>query len=278
MIDYGFLSLPGWFGPLDAKLLSLADAAQRATGVEGDLLEIGTYVGRSAVLLGSLKRDGERFVVSDIFAEPEINEESAMWRTMEKAYTIHKPRVDQFRANYLRFHATLPEIRVGPSSSLDPDDLGTSFRLIHVDGAHDYENVVRDLALTREVAGPGAIVAFDDIAVRGFPGVGAAIWPEVESGRLRPLLAAQKLYATWDIETSVADVLFGLVGAEPRVEAERCRLADFEALVVWQPDEDRFMHAKTAEVADWKLKSKLFLRDWTPPVVWQGAKKVRAAL
>ncbi len=146
-LDLGFLSLPGWFSPLDAKMFLLADAAQRTAGVEGDLLEIGAYMGRSAVVLGQLPRDGERFIVSDIFGEAENNEESVLWRT---SCEVQKPSVDQFSANYLRFHSTLPEIRVGPSSSLDAGELGLkSFRLLHVDGAHDYENVVHDLSLTR---------------------------------------------------------------------------------------------------------------------------------
>jgi Methyltransferase domain len=268
-LDLGFLSLPGWFSPLDAKMFLLADAAQRSAGVEGDLLEIGAYMGRSAVVLGQLQRHGERFIVSDIFGEAENNEESVLWRT---SCEVQKPSVDQFSANYLRFHATLPEIRVGPSSSLDAGELGLkSFRLLHVDGAHDYENVAHDLALTRELATAGAVIAFDDISQPAFPGIGAAIWPEVKAGRLRPLIVGQKLYATWDVDTPVAETLLRLVEAEPDAVTDRCQLADFEALLVSDqaPTDDGD--------ATWKTKSKRFLRNWAPPAVYEGAKKVRAA-
>ena len=268
-LDLGFLSLPGWFSPLDARMFLLADAAQRTAGVEGDLLEIGAYMGRSAVVLGQLPRDGERFIVSDIFGEAENNEESVLWRT---SCEVQKPSVDQFSANYLRFHSTLPEIRVGPSSSLDAGELGLkSFRLLHVDGAHDYENVVHDLSLTRELAAAGAVIAFDDISQPAFPGIGAAIWPEVKAGRLRPLLVGQKLYATWDVDTPVADALLRLVEAEPDVGTDRCQLADFEALLV----SDQAL--ADDEATTWKTKSKRFLRNWAPPAVYEGAKKVRAA-
>jgi Methyltransferase domain len=268
-LDLGFLSLPGWFGPLDAEMFLLADAAQRSAGVEGDLLEIGAYMGRSAVVLGQLQRPGQRFIVSDIFGEAENNEESVLWRT---SCEVQKPSVEQFSANYLRFHATLPEIRVGPSSSLDAGELGRkSFRLLHVDGAHDYENVAHDLSLTRELATAGAIIAFDDISQPAFPGIGAAIWPEVKDGRLRPLIVGQKLYATWDVESPVADALLRLVEAEPDVGTDRCQLADFEALLV----SDQALTDEGA--ATWKTKSKRFLRNWAPPAVYEGAKKVRAA-
>jgi predicted O-methyltransferase YrrM len=268
-LDYGFLSLPGWFSPLDAKMFLLADAAQRSAAVEGDLLEIGAYMGRSAVVLGQLQREGERLIVSDIFGEAENNEESILWRT---SCEVQKPSVEQFSANYLRFHATLPEIRVGPSSSLDAGELGRkSFRLLHVDGAHDYENVAHDLSLTRDLAAAGAVIAFDDISQPAFPGIGAAIWPEVKDGRLRPLIVGQKLYATWDVESPVADTLLRLVEAEPGVGTDRCQLADFEALLV----SDQTVTDEGP--ASWKTKSKRFLRNWAPPAVYEGAKKVRAA-
>jgi hypothetical protein len=268
-LDVGFLSLPGWFTEVDAKMFFLADAAQRSAGVQGDLLEIGAYMGRSAVVLGQLVRRDERFIVSDIFGEAENNEESVQWRT---TCEVQKPSVEQFSANYLRFHATLPEIRVGPSTSLDAVDLGLkSFRLVHVDGAHDYENVAHDLSLTRELASAGAVIAFDDISNPEFPGTGAAIWPEVKAGRLRPLIVGQKLYATWDVDTPVADALLELVEAQPELGVDRCQLADFEAVIVSDgapADED---------AATWKAKSKRFARNWAPPAVYEGAKKLRAA-
>jgi predicted O-methyltransferase YrrM len=268
-LDDGYLSLPGWFTPLDANLFLLADAAQRSSGIHGDLLEIGAYMGRSAVVLGQLARADEKFVVSDIFAEAENNEESVLWRT---TCEVQKPSVEQFSANYRRFHANLPEILVGPSSSLDAAELGLqSFRLLHVDGAHDYENVLHDLALTRELAGPGAVIAFDDISHPAFPGIGAAIWPEVKAGRLRPLVVGQKLYVTWDVNSPVADDLLQAVERRPEWEVDRCQLADFEAVVVSDPT------PADEEPVTWKGKSKRFVRHWAPPAVYEGAKRVRAA-
>jgi predicted O-methyltransferase YrrM len=267
-LDLGFLSLPGWFTTLDAKIFCLADAAQRSMGVRGDLLEIGAYMGRSAVVLGQLARGDERLVVSDIFAEVENNEESVLWRT---TCEVTKPSVAQFSANYLRFHPSLPEILTGPSTSLDAVALGVnSFRLIHVDGAHDYENVANDLALTHEIAGAGAVIAFDDISQPAFPGTGAAIWPEVKAGRLRPLIVGQKLYATWDVETPVADALLQLVETQPDLGMDRCQLADFEAVIVTE-------RAPAHEHATWKTKSKHIVRNWTPPAVLEGARRFRAA-
>ena len=58
-LDLGFLSLPGWFSPLDAKMFLLADAAQRSSGVEGDLLEIGAHaVGQPSGIIRERQREG----------------------------------------------------------------------------------------------------------------------------------------------------------------------------------------------------------------------------
>ena len=37
------------------------------TDVPGDLVELGAYLGKSAVIIGSHLREGERFVVVDLF-------------------------------------------------------------------------------------------------------------------------------------------------------------------------------------------------------------------
>lgn len=266
-MDTRFVALPGYFSVLDASLFSLVDAAQRSTGISGDLFEVGAFFGRSAVVLGQLARPGERVVVADIFDQGGNDESTIPARIVREG---ELPTVDQFSANYLRFHSELPEIVVGPSTSLDPEELGRgSFRLIHLDGAHDYESVVHDLALTQALAMAGAIVAFDDICNVDFPGTGAAIWPEVAAGRLRPLIVGQKLYATWDLEHPVAEALTRLVQGRSGWEVESRRLGDFEALTIWElPSRDD---------SSWKGTSKRILRNWTPPAVYEGAKRVRDA-
>ena len=51
--------VPGWFDDVDAAVFRAVDHTHRATGVDGDLLEIGAYLGKSAILLGYLLRAAE---------------------------------------------------------------------------------------------------------------------------------------------------------------------------------------------------------------------------
>src|SRR5262245_52306626 len=109
--------IEGWFSPLDARVFIAVDELQRARSVRGDLLEIGVFQGRSAVLLGYFRQEGERLVACDLF------ERSRQRR--------------RFEDNWARFHGPLPEVHAMASSELRGVGLSRSFRLAHVDGGHD---------------------------------------------------------------------------------------------------------------------------------------------
>ena len=100
---------------------------------------------------------------------------------------------------YQRFHVELPDMIVGPSSTIDATRLAGTCRLVHVDGGHKYEIVRQDAATARELLRPGGIVAFDDISTPHNPGSALAVWELVLGGPFRPLLLTDaKLYGTWD--------------------------------------------------------------------------------
>ena len=108
--------IPGWFLPVDARLLMGVDQLQRERGITGDLLEIGTYKGKSAILLGYLRRDPERLIVCDVFEDQgdlgqETRYEAASWYT--------GLRREEFEGLFLRFHPRLPTIWQMASASID---------------------------------------------------------------------------------------------------------------------------------------------------------------
>lgn len=61
----------GWFEA--HGLFALIDSAQRASGVRGDLFEIGAHHGKSAVMLGNMAAETETIAVCDIFGEQDRN-------------------------------------------------------------------------------------------------------------------------------------------------------------------------------------------------------------
>jgi predicted O-methyltransferase YrrM len=195
-ISEGHLQVPGWFKPLDAAAFCAVDRSQ--VGAKGDLLEIGVYLGKSAVLLGFMVRPGEQLVVCDLFEDLPGAVEDIHARDRHYAGLARS----RFEANYLSFHGTLPEIIQQDSTELELPE--HTFRFIHVDGSHRYDVVRQDVALTRRLLLPGGVVCFDDITAFHAPGVAAAVWEAVAVDGLRPLaLTPKKMYATWGDEVAL---------------------------------------------------------------------------
>ena len=182
----------GWFSRTDAELFISVDRQQKAAGLVGDILEIGSFKGASAILLGYLLASGEELVVCDPFGGTGISAHEPL------VYTYFEdPFRQEFEANYRRFHTELPRIIQATSDQLPDAHLGQRFRIIHVDGAHHYDAVRQDLLLTRDLLLPGGVVIFDDVLVRHTPGVTAAVWEGIINDGLIPLFQSNKLYATW---------------------------------------------------------------------------------
>ena len=189
-------SVEGWFYREDILLFEKLNELQRVDHVNGDLLEIGAYHGKSAILLGYFRRKAEQLVVCDLFETPGQTLENRA----EKEFWYSKLTQDVFEKNYLRFHRQLPMILTCPSTKLlKVGKLSRTFRFIHIDGSHVYSIVRQDIHTAKTLLKDRGIVAFDDYRSIHTPGVAAAVWEEVTGGDLIPLcLTPQKIYATWD--------------------------------------------------------------------------------
>jgi hypothetical protein len=167
--------VPGWFSVIDSLLLAKLNELQWIEGTHGDILEIGVYQGKIAILLGYFLGVGEQLVVCDPF---EGSDGATKLRR-------RKPRKIDFERNYHRFHKNLPRVLNCPSE-LGLYDLSRTSRLIHIDGYHDYDVVRADIQLAEELLVEGGIVAIDDYRTQETPVVAAAAWGEVASGELVP--------------------------------------------------------------------------------------------
>lgn len=188
--------IPGWFAPLDYLMLVSLNNYQQSNGITGNILEIGAYAGKSAILLGFLLRQAENLTVCDIFdgcESPETDREAnSRW------YPGGAPR-SCFEARYREFHSHLPEILERPSTELRSLHFDPLFRIIHIDGSHVYGTVKADLTVARDLAAPGAVVVIDDYSRSHAPGVAAATWEGALTLGLHPKVSTEgKLYAQWD--------------------------------------------------------------------------------
>ena len=186
--------VPGWFPKIDQRLFTWIFERQLRQGLRGDVVELGAYLGKSAILIGRHVRDDESFTVCDLF-EGEAPD-SANQREMTASY----PSLTRegFEANYRAFHAELPVVIQGPSSVILDHVRPASCRFMHVDASHLYEHVSADIRAARVVLAPGGILVCDDYRSEHTPGVAAAVWEAIFTGDLRPICITRgKLYGVW---------------------------------------------------------------------------------
>ncbi|MFD0316895.1 class I SAM-dependent methyltransferase [Streptomyces flavalbus] len=197
----------GWFPVLDQVLFEWLLDRQEAAGTRGDLLEVGVFMGKSAIFLGRHLRPGERYTVCDLFegdAPDDANQAES-----RKSYAALTRRA--FEANYLAFHDELPRVLQGPSSLVPAEVPAGSCRFVHIDGSHLYEHVYGDIGAARDALLPDGVVVLDDFRSEHTPGVSVAAWEAVLNRGLRPIcLSTQKLYGTWGDPEPVQEALLAM--------------------------------------------------------------------
>jgi hypothetical protein len=200
--------VPGWFPPLDQLLFTWFLERQETRGFGGDLLELGAYMGKSAILLGHHRQDGEEFTVCDLFG----GEAPDGANRAETAKSYSSLTRQAFERNYLSFHDNLPRVLEAPTSVIPREVAPKTCRFVHIDASHLYEHVRDDIGAARELLLPGGIVVLDDFRSEHTPGVSVATWEAVLNRGLRPIcLSTQKLYGTWDDPQAVQDELLAML-------------------------------------------------------------------
>lgn len=187
--------IPGWFFAND-RLLFDWFLGHHQRDVHGDLLELGVYLGKSAIMLGRHLHPDEILTVCDLFDSDAADDANSA--EMAGSYRSKLTR-DRFEENYLAFHERLPEIIQAPTSVLaDGRVREGSCRFVHVDASHLYEHVAGDIQVARKALMPDGVVVLDDYRSEHTPGVAAAVWEAVLRHGLRPIcISSQKFYGTW---------------------------------------------------------------------------------
>ena len=196
--------VPGWFSWIDQELFRWFLRRQEAAKTPGDLLELGAYLGKSAILMGEYVRDGESFTVCDLFGADSPDE--ANQAELRRSYkTLTRAG---FETNYLAFHDELPTIVQAPTIEIREHMSPDSCRFVHVDASHLYEHVDADIEASGSLLRPAGILVCDDYRAHHTPGVAAAVWHQVVAGGLRAICGTpKKLYATWGDATPIQDEL-----------------------------------------------------------------------
>jgi predicted O-methyltransferase YrrM len=203
LIEEAVKDIPGW-SPLD-QLLTLFTLAYTSADIHGDVLELGSWCGRSAVALGMAVRLSGKGKVHcvDLFPEKtdwyknsdgsysfavQIGEklfraynEQTVWaepyeRDIAPVYNRFAGTLDAFnqaiKQNNLENWVTSVKGDLDIFSQETPDSF--SLRLAFIDGDHSYDAVTNDIKIIEKYLLPGGWICFDD-AYSSYDGVSRAI-------------------------------------------------------------------------------------------------------
>ncbi|MBC2900916.1 class I SAM-dependent methyltransferase [Streptomyces cupreus] len=279
--------VPGWFPALDQTLFTWFLERQEALGQRGDLLELGAYMGKSAILLGRHQRPGETFTVCDLF-ESDAPDGANQAETSKSYASLTR---EAFERNYLSFHDALPRVVQGPSSVITQEVSPGTCRFVHIDASHLYEHVYDDIGAARDLLVPDGIVVLDDFRSEHTPGVSVATWEAVLNRGLRPVcLSTQKLYGTWGDPAEVQEELLAMLRAREDCglsvqEAAGHRLVRVRARGMKPPAFPRSRHyvepvevavaAPASTPARKRSRPRQLALDLLPPVVTRAVRQMR---
>lgn len=143
------VSVLGWIWPFELEYLYQLAVTLEQQSVPGGILEVGSYRGLSACAMGQ----AGPITCVDTFSGGEDLPETNI--------------LAEFRAN-VAMCGVVPDIHVGRSQDVLPTLRGP-FRLVFIDGSHEYENVRLDIHNGFKLLAPGGALVCDDVV--GFEGV-----------------------------------------------------------------------------------------------------------
>ncbi len=133
----------------------------KAQSCSGPILEIGCYKGRSALVLALCARDGERVFIMD-------PEDRVTW----DAFGSVRDRVHFLEGYSENLASIMP----------DYEALAGTFRFVHDDASHQFENVLCNMRYADKLLAPEGILSIDDYENPNYAqvpfAVGAAIFRE----------------------------------------------------------------------------------------------------
>ncbi len=151
----------GWLSHEAALLISLIDEVQKKNNFTGDIFEIGVHHGKSSALFSHILDTNEFLDVCDIFEDQTKN----ISKSGNGNKTIFLNNIQKFGKDKIRGIYSMM------SSELDKEKLSKNYRLFHIDGGHDMNEVFLDLNLAKELILDCGVIILDDPFRQDWPGV-----------------------------------------------------------------------------------------------------------
>lgn len=207
--------LEGWFWNHSAVTMStVLERTNRRRANGSDMLEIGSYHGKSAFFIAHYLRKSETLYCCDLFAK---NQEGGVGNHCDE---------ERFRENASKY---LPLIH-GKLSTVKCDSIhirqmlpeGKKFRFIHVDGNHTYNHTLNDLQNSFSMLHHEGVICLDDWTNHDWPQVGKALmdFMHEHKGKILPILCdPSKIYLAHRDSLIYDDLIgHGFPNAKPQIK------------------------------------------------------------
>jgi len=188
--------LKGWLREESFQSFCKILEAQEADDVKGDILEIGCFHGQSACILGTALREDEKLHICDPFDSKQADSNVHNWRSNpQRPVTLKPPSARVFAMNVDQIAGSDVEQKlvIHKCSSEDlrlPDK--QKFRIVHVDGRHDYDFAFADIMFAMQHLVSGGVIIVDDWRSWQWPEVGQAVSNLLQSFQNMKVLGADR--------------------------------------------------------------------------------------
>ncbi len=200
--------IEGWLSDEEADMLIAAlFRAFSALGDGGAVVEIGSYCGRSTVVLASVLQSLQS-KSSRVYS---IDPHDGRLGAMDQGIQRYEPSLQKFHRNIASTGLTPFVQAIQAHTSKVQWDKPISF--LFIDGMHDYVNVARDFYKFEPWLAPGSYVAFHDYA-HYYPGVIRLVDELVANGACRRASSVSSLVV---LQKPVAAPIVNTVRTEPLV-------------------------------------------------------------
>lgn len=182
--------IPGWFSLVDMFLIKSILGKQKLEGIDGELVELGAYCGKSAIWIALCKQDSKPYLF-DIFDGTADVHSSQVYKN------LHESKLETWLARFrLECH-----ILSKSSIELPSYFIGKKIQFIHIDASHLASDVLRDLLNAERCLMNGGFIVVDDWMNPSDPGVSKAVWNFLTNSKLTiAFCSSSKMYLTKNLD------------------------------------------------------------------------------
>jgi hypothetical protein len=158
-IENDSINIEGWLHIVGAFIITILDCAQKEKNINGDIVEIGNWHGKTLILFVNMLADMEKLRGFDLDIKKELIDNIAKYTDQTSIKNIILTEVDSRELKVDKIKETNNRIRI-----------------FHVDGYHTYEVALNDISIAISVTSDEGIIILDDFFSATVPGVTQAFF------------------------------------------------------------------------------------------------------